>query len=95
MLAKFQITEPGYAMPLEFWVQAADLGLKIVELPVPLIYLDEARSFGGSLDNAAIRLAVYREVLHRSLAQSSCQLSVVSCRLSDPLTEDGQLTTDN
>ena len=70
MLAKVEITDPGYAMPLEFWVQAADLGLKIVELPVPLIYLDEARSFGGSLDNSEIRLGVYREVLNRSLARS-------------------------
>ena len=43
-------------MPLELWVQAAALGLKIVELPVPLIYLEEDRSFGGSLDNAATRL---------------------------------------
>ena len=38
------ITEPGYAMPLEVWVQAAAAGLKIIELPVPLIYLDEKRS---------------------------------------------------
>ncbi len=68
-LAKLEITETGYAMPLELWVQAADLGLKIVELAVPLIYLDEARSFGGSLDNAAVRLGVYREVLRRSLAK--------------------------
>lgn len=68
-LAKLEITDPGYAMPLELWVQAAALGLKIVELPVPLIYLEEARSFGGSLDNASIRLAVYREVLYRSLAK--------------------------
>ena len=29
----------GYAMPLEVWVQAAHAKLKIVELPVPLIYL--------------------------------------------------------
>jgi hypothetical protein len=34
------------------------------------VYLDEARSFGGSLDNAAIRLGVYREVLDRSVARS-------------------------
>ena len=27
-------------------------GLRIVEYPVPLIYLDEERSFGGSLDDA-------------------------------------------
>jgi len=69
ILGKLEVTEAGYAMPLELWVQAAALGLKIVELPVPLIYLEEARSFGGSLDNASIRLAVYREVLHRSLAK--------------------------
>ncbi len=69
ILAKFEITETGYAMPLELWVQAADLGLSIVELPVPLIYLEEARSFGGALDNSAVRLAVYREVLQRSLAR--------------------------
>ena len=74
ILAKFEITETGYAMPLELWVQAARLGLKIVELPVPLIYLEEARSFGGSLDNAAIRLGVYREVLHRSLTRAGLPL---------------------
>lgn len=67
VLSQFEIADPGYAMPLEVWVQAARLGLKIVEVPVPLIYLDEARSFGGSLDDAAVRLAVYREVLQRSL----------------------------
>jgi len=69
-LARIAVTEPGYAMPLEFWVRAAALDLKIVELPVPLIYLEEKRSFGGALDNAETRLAVYRQVLQRSLAES-------------------------
>jgi glycosyltransferase involved in cell wall biosynthesis len=67
-LAKLDITEPGYAMPLELWVQAAHRNFKIVELPVPLIYLEEARSFGGSLDNADIRLNHYRDVIDRSVA---------------------------
>jgi glycosyltransferase involved in cell wall biosynthesis len=67
-LAQIELTETGYAMPLELWVRAAELGSKIVELPVPLIYLDEERSFGGSLDNVETRLAVYREVLRRALA---------------------------
>ena len=67
-LAKIEPTEMGYAMPLELWVRAAELGLRIVELPVPLIYLDERRSFGGSLDNVHTRLAVYREVLARAMA---------------------------
>ncbi len=67
-LARMDITEPGYGMPLELWVQAAALGLSIKELPVPLIYLDEKRSFGGSLDDAARRHQYYQEVLRRSLA---------------------------
>jgi glycosyltransferase involved in cell wall biosynthesis len=68
MLGKFHLTETGYAMPLEFWVQAVALGLTIVEMPVRLIYLDEARSFGGSLDHAETRLKVYDEVLDRAMA---------------------------
>ena len=67
-LARIELTETGYAMPLEFWVRVAELGLKIVELPVPLIYLDEHRSFGGALDRAETRLGVYRRVLERSLS---------------------------
>ena len=70
-LSKIRLTETGYAMPLEFWVRAVEAGLKIVELPVPLIYLDESRSFGGSLDQAETRLAVYRGVLWHALASSS------------------------
>lgn len=62
------VTETGYAMPLEVWVQAAAAGLAIVELPVPLVYLDLARSFGGALDDAATRLAYYRCVLDRAEA---------------------------
>ena len=67
-LEAFDIREPGYAMPLELWVQAAHAKLKIIELPVPLIYLEEERSFGGSLDDARTRLSYYHEVIDRSLA---------------------------
>lgn len=67
-LKKLHIHENGYAMPLEVWAQAARAGFRIRELPVPLIYLDEKRSFGGSLDNAEIRMRHYREVLERAIA---------------------------
>ncbi len=67
-IEQLRITENGYAMPLELWVQAVAAGLEIVELPVPLIYLDESRSFGGDLDNGATRLNHYQEVLDRSIA---------------------------
>lgn len=69
-LAKFDITDLGYAMPLQLWVQAVAAGMRIVEFPVPLIYLEEKRSFGGALDDAKFRLAHYHEVMDRQLRRS-------------------------
>lgn len=66
-LARLNLTETGYAMPLELWVQAAMHGLRISETPVPLIYLDEERSFGGALDAADTRLKYYRDVIDRAV----------------------------
>lgn len=66
-LRKLDLSEPGYAMPLELWVQAVAAGLSIIELPVPRIYLDESRSFGGSLDDAQTRLRHYYQVIERSM----------------------------
>ncbi|MGD0897435.1 MAG: glycosyltransferase family 2 protein [Thermoguttaceae bacterium] len=68
VLDRFRLTESGYAMPLEFWVQAARLGLAIVEVAVPLVYLDERRSFGGAMDQADTRLKIYGSVLDRAMA---------------------------
>jgi glycosyltransferase involved in cell wall biosynthesis len=67
-LAVLHPRETGYAMPLEVWVQAAAAGVEVVELPVPLLYLDATRSFGGSLDDEATRLAYYRRILDRAEA---------------------------
>lgn len=63
----FSITDNGYAMPLQLWVQAVAAGLRIIEIPVPLIYLDLNRSFGGSLDHAETRLAYYNQVLDQAM----------------------------
>lgn len=72
-LSKFEITELGYAMPLQLWVQAVRHGMRIVEFPVPLIYLDERRSFGGSLDDARRRLAHYEDVIRREMRAQSME----------------------
>jgi dolichol-phosphate mannosyltransferase len=74
-LAKLTITEPGYGMPLELWVQAVRHGLRIVELPVPLIYLEEVRSFGGSLDDGRRRLEYYLRVLDKAMAAAGLECS--------------------
>jgi dolichol-phosphate mannosyltransferase len=66
-LEQFDITDDGYAMPLQVWVQAAARGMTIREVAVPLIYLDESRAFGGALDDAAFRLDHYRKVFQEAL----------------------------
>ena len=66
-LLKMRITDTGYAMPLQVWVEAAAAGLSVMEVPVPLIYLDLERSFGGSLDQAETRLNYYRQVLDEAI----------------------------
>lgn len=73
-LESLHLTECGYAMPLELWVEAAAHGLRILEIPVPLIYLDGSRSFGGSLDDAETRLSYYRQVIRRSLDSAQTRL---------------------
>jgi dolichol-phosphate mannosyltransferase len=62
-LEKLRITENGWGMPLQLWVQAARAGLRIKEIGVPRLYLDPKRAFGGVLNDADARLAYYRQVL--------------------------------
>lgn len=69
-LKRLDLHEDGYAMPLELWVQAVHSDLKVIELPVPLIYLDLDRSFGGSLDDGEKRLEYYRSVVETALKRS-------------------------
>ncbi len=74
-LSRLHITEPGWGMPLQFWVQAACAGLRIKEIGVPRVYLDPNRAFGGVLNNADQRLAYYRQVI----AQAMCEARSTSC----------------
>lgn len=62
-LEKLRITETGWGMPLQLWVQAARLGLRVREVGVPRVYLDPKRAFGGMLNDAEQRLAYYRGIL--------------------------------
>jgi dolichol-phosphate mannosyltransferase len=84
-LAELSITEPGYGMPLEFWVQAVHHGLRIVEVPVPLIYLEETRSFGGSLDDGRKRLEYYHRVLDAAFAATKAGIPSESESLCEPV----------
>ena len=62
-MRRLRLDEPGYAFPLQFWVECARAGLRIREIPVRRIYRDRNREFGGTLDDPAARLQHYLEVL--------------------------------
>ena len=67
-LAQLRITETGWGMPLQLWVQAARLGLRIKEVGVPRVYLDPNRAFGGVLDDPSQRLGYYRGIIDAAVA---------------------------
>lgn len=66
-LKKMNLTEHGYGMPLQLWIQAWRLGLRILEVPVKLIYSDMTVRFAGRLNDPAIRLAYYKKVIEKEL----------------------------
>ena len=74
-LRRLAITEEGYGMPLELWVQAACLELRIREIAVPRVYHDPHRSFGARLDVADTRLVYYQEVIDRAIARARANVN--------------------
>jgi dolichol-phosphate mannosyltransferase len=66
-MRKLNLTETGYAFPLQLWPQVFEAGLRVTEIPVRLIYNDPTRHFGGLLDDAAVRLQHYKDVLSAEL----------------------------
>jgi glycosyltransferase involved in cell wall biosynthesis len=64
-LRKLSITEFGYAMPLQVWLQAKHFGLRVAELPVSRIYNDPNRRFGGDLDDPDVRLRLYLSTIEK------------------------------
>ena len=74
-LAKLEVTDFGYAMPLPIWVQMVQHNMTVIEVPVPLIYLDENRAFGGALDDATYRLNHYRAVFREAIERAGLEVA--------------------
>ena len=68
-MEKLRLTIPGYAFPMQFWVQAAANNLRIRELAVRLIYVDATRHFGGLLDDPTSRLQHYLAVMGNEIGR--------------------------
>jgi len=62
-LKKLKLTEKGYGLPLQFWIQAYKNNLTIKELPVSIIYKDKNRTFGNYLDDPKKRLDYYQKII--------------------------------
>jgi dolichol-phosphate mannosyltransferase len=84
-MRKLNLTETGYAFPMQLWPQAFRAGLRITEIPVRLIYNDPSRSFGGVLDDAAHRLRHYLDVfcheLQKPLGPTEDQSAISDIRI--------------
>ena len=74
-LAMLEVTDFGYAMPLPIWVQMVQHKMTVIEVPVPLIYLDENRAFGGALDDATYRLKHYRAVFQEAIDRAGLEVA--------------------
>ncbi len=70
-LDRLDLSESGYAFPMQLWAQCAHAGLTIREIPVKLIYNDPTRTFGGPLDDPTERLAHYRDALDQAVEHAS------------------------
>lgn len=74
-LKKLNLTEPGYAMPLQLWLQVARAGLTVKEIPVPLIYKDQTRDFKAAFRSKEERLEYYLEVIKDAKHTCHCRPS--------------------
>ncbi|MCB0320449.1 MAG: glycosyltransferase family 2 protein [Bdellovibrionales bacterium] len=79
VLQRLSCTEQGYAFPLQVWAQIVHFHFKVKEIPVPLIYPDPTRQFGGGIDDAEVRKRYYLEVWERERLKLGSQCGSRSC----------------
>jgi dolichol-phosphate mannosyltransferase len=78
-VTRLRLTETGYRFPLQLWIRAARAGLKIREIPVPLIYHDPNRNFAGVLEDPQHRFNYYMEIIEKELARDVGRNITGSC----------------
>lgn len=68
-MLKLDLTETGYAFPLQLWPRVWEQGVRMKEIAVRRIYNDPNRSFGVNLDDADRRFKHYLSVLNAELVR--------------------------
>jgi len=72
-MMKLNLTEAGYAFPLQLWPRVWEHQLAMKEIPVRRIYNDPNRSFGEKLDKPDDRFAHYIDVLNAELLRMNME----------------------
>ncbi len=66
-LKKLNLTDHGYGMPLELWIQAWKYNFKIKEVPVALIYLNRERDQTSSYRKVFRRYRYYLNIINKAM----------------------------
>lgn len=74
-LQRLALDEPGYAFPVQLWIQAWRQRLTVQELAVPRLYPYLSRSFGDGLDDPQERLHHYLVALGREIPRTTQEAS--------------------
>ncbi len=64
-LRKLSLTETGYGLPLQLWIQAWKKGLTVTEIPVQLIYFDHTALQTSSWSNMFRRYKYYLQIIQK------------------------------
>lgn len=65
-LKKLHLTEPGYGMPLQLWIQAWKNGLTVREVPVQLIYFNHSKDGASApATNLCKRYRYYLKIIEK------------------------------
>lgn len=68
-MIELNLSEQGYAFPLQLWPRVWERGVRMKEIAVRRIYNDPNRSFGANLDDAGRRFNHYLAVLNAELVR--------------------------
>lgn len=67
IIKRLNLMESGYGFPLEFWLLCDEQLASVIEIPVPLIYVDPTRHFGTKFPSMSVGVDYCIFVIMRTL----------------------------
>jgi phosphohistidine swiveling domain-containing protein/glycosyltransferase involved in cell wall biosynthesis len=69
-IRKLRVTEKGYTWPFQLWIQACKAGLKVKEVPIPLIYLDYERDSHGEFRSMKQAIERAKQIMEKEIKET-------------------------